>query len=87
MALIDTHKIVKEFIAVGLKEEQAEAITKAISSVDGKLATRSDLQAVKVELKSDIARLEDKLELNMKWMFTISGAIFLLLLKLVFFGS
>jgi hypothetical protein len=87
MALIDTHKVVKEFIAVGLKEDQAEAITQAISSVDDKLATRPDLQAVKVELKSGIARLEDKLELNMKWMFAISGAIFLLLLKLVFFGS
>lgn len=86
MALIDTHKVVKEFIAVGLKEEQAEAITKAISSVDGKLATKSDLQAVKVELKSDLARLEDKLELNMKWMMGVGIASLLMLAKLVFFS-
>jgi hypothetical protein len=76
MALIDTHKAVKQFTTAGIPEKQAEAITEVISNIDQHVAT-----------KSDIARLEDKLDNHIKWMFTISGAIFLLLLKLVFFGS
>lgn len=75
MALIDTHKAVKQFTTAGIPEKQAEAITEVISNIDQHVAT-----------KGDISRLEDKLDNHIKWMITISGAIFLFLIKLVFFG-
>lgn len=76
MALIDTHKAVKQFMTSGIPERQAEAITEVISSIDQHVAT-----------KADIARLEDKLDTHIKWIMTICGAIFLMLVKLVFFNS
>jgi hypothetical protein len=76
MALIDTHKAVKLFITAGIPERQAEAITEVISNIDQHVAT-----------KSDIARLEDKLDTHIKWIMTIGGAMFIMLLKLVFFNS
>ena len=36
MALIDTHKAVKQFITAGIPEKQAEAITEVISNIDNK---------------------------------------------------
>lgn len=74
MALIDTHKVVKQFTTAGLTEKQAEAITDVISNIDQHVAT-----------KGDIARLEDKLELHMKWLMGVGIAILLMLAKLVFF--
>ena len=76
MALIDTHKAVKQFTTAGIPEKQAEAITEVISNIDQHVAT-----------KSDIARLVDKLDTHIKWIMTIGGAMFLMLVKLVFFNS
>jgi hypothetical protein len=76
MALIDTHKAVKQFTTAGIPEKQAEAITEVISNIDQHVAT-----------KSDISRLEDKLDTHIKWIMTIGGAMFLMLVKLVFFNS
>ena len=81
MVLIDTHKAVKQFITAGIPEKQAEAITEVISNIDNKVATKSDIEA----LKSDIFRLEDKLDTHMKWVMTIGGTMFLLLIKIAFF--
>lgn len=80
MALIDTHKAVKQFTTAGIPEKQAEAIIEVISNIDSKV-TKSDIEA----LKSDIFRLEDKLDTHMKWLMTIGGAMFLLLIKIAFF--
>lgn len=97
MALIDTHKVVKEFIAVGLKENQAEAITHVISNIDEKLATKADIarlesvnkadiSRLESGMKADISRLEDKIDINMKWLIGIGMAILLLLVKMAFFN-
>ena len=83
MALIDTHKAVKQFTTAGIPEKQAEAITEVISNIDQHVATKGDITA----LKSDIARLEDKLDTNMKWIMSIGIAMFLLLIKIAFFNS
>ena len=83
MALIDTHKAVKSFTTAGIPEKQAEAITEVISNIDQHVATKGDINA----LKSDITRLEDKLDTNMKWIITIGVAMFLLLIKIAFFNS
>jgi polyhydroxyalkanoate synthesis regulator phasin len=76
MALIDTHKAVKQFTTAGIPEKQAEAITEVISNIDQQVAT-----------KSDIARLESKIDIHMKWIMGIGGAMFLMLVKLTFFNS
>ncbi|MCP4264828.1 MAG: hypothetical protein GY777_04510 [Candidatus Brocadiaceae bacterium] len=76
MALIDTHKAVKQFTTAGIPEKQAEAITEVISNIDQQVAT-----------KSDIARLEDKIEIEAKW---IKALLLLLLavgIKIAFFNS
>ena len=76
MALIDTHKAVKQFTTAGIPEKQAEAITEVISNIDQHVAT-----------KSDIARLEDKIEIEAKW---IKALLLLLLavgIKIAFFNS
>jgi hypothetical protein len=76
MALIDTHKAVKQFTTAGIPEKQAEAITEVISNIDQQVAT-----------KGDIARLEDKIEIEAKW---IKALLLLLLavgIKIAFFNS
>ena len=83
MALIDTHQAVKKFVASGFEEKQAEAITEVISNIDQHVATKSDI--ARLEAKIDI--VENKLDINMKWIIGISGAMFLMLVKLVFFNS
>lgn len=51
---LDTHEIIKSFISTGIKENQAEAIMKAISGTRetdlSNLATKRDLADVKVEI-------------------------------------
>ena len=65
MALLDTHAVIEELIASGVKKKQAEIITRAISQGNDNLVTKSDLESAIVELRSDI-----------KW---IKGLIFLII--------
>ena len=76
MALIDTHQAVKKFIASGFKEEQAEAITSMISNLDEKIAT-----------KADIVRLEDKIEIEARWLKGLGLLGIGLLIKIAFFSN
>ncbi len=76
MALIDTHKAVKQFTTAGIPEKQAEAITEVISNIDQHVAT-----------KGDIAKLENKIDTEVKWLKTVNIIIIGLLIKLVFFNS
>ncbi len=76
MALIDTHKAVKQFTTAGIPEKQAEAITEVISNIDQHVAT-----------KGDIAKLENKTDTEVKWLNTVNIIIIGLLIKLVFFNS
>lgn len=57
MALLDTHKIVKEFIAAGIKEEHAEVIITAMSRIDNQVASKEDIR----ELKHDIAEFKSEI--------------------------
>jgi hypothetical protein len=76
MALIDTHQAVKKFIASGFKEEQAEAITSIISNLDEKIAT-----------KADIVRLENKIEIEVRWLKGLGLLGIGLLIKIAFFSN
>jgi hypothetical protein len=83
MALIDTHKAVKQFTTAGIPEKQAEAITEVISNIDQQVATKSDI----ARLESKIDMVNNKFDIYMKWIMGIDGAMFLMLVKLTFFNS
>ena len=65
MAVIDTHELVEELVASGIKKKQAEAITNAVKQSSNNLVTKIDLDLALSDLRSD-----------MKW---IKGLIFLIL--------
>jgi len=69
--LIDTHKAIEKLIGTGNKKENAEAIVEIISSVNDKVAT-----------KSDIERLESKID-SVKWMLGLVCALSLMTLSLI----
>jgi hypothetical protein len=62
MALLNTHVTVKKFMQHGFSEEQAEVVVEAINDQSNQLATKSDLAALKTELKSEIVNLEIRLD-------------------------
>jgi hypothetical protein len=58
----DTHAMVKQLLAAGFTDNQAEAVTLAVRNAQGAggvdlsaFATKADLQAVQSDLKSDLA--------------------------------
>ena len=85
MALIDTHKAVKQFTTAGIPEKQAEAITEVISNIDQNVATKGDIDRLENKIETYIARLEDIIEVEAKWIKTVSVIIIGLLIKIAFF--
>jgi hypothetical protein len=63
---LDTHAVVKELVAAGFTDEQAEAVTRIVrqaQDVDlSTLATRSDLFGTKADLEKNIAAVKADLE-------------------------
>ena len=58
----DTLEYAKELEAAGFTTQQAEVQAKALARiVDERLATKADLEALKLELKRDIRELEERL--------------------------
>jgi hypothetical protein len=77
---MDTHAVVKELVAAGFTDEQAEAVTRVVrkaQDVDfSDLATRSDLSTTKGDLEKNLAVIKADLEKSiaetkaeiLKWM-------------------
>ena len=72
---IDTHEIVRQFVAAGIPDKQAEVIVAAISRSDAEIVTRADLKqemstikqevaTVRADLKQEIAVVRADLERN-----------------------
>ena len=63
---IDTHETVRQFVAAGIPDKQAEAIVAALSRSDAELATKADLKqeiaATKADLKQEIAATKTELK-------------------------
>ena len=63
---IDTHETVRQFVAAGMPDKQAEAIVAAISRVDSEVVTKADLKqevaAVKADLKQEISAVRADLK-------------------------
>ena len=60
MSTIDTHSFVKGMKNAGMPENQAEALNDWLRKRDSDLATKSDLTALRTELKADFKALEGK---------------------------
>lgn len=48
---IDTHAAVRELENAGMNTAQAEAVVRTIAQVDHELATRTDLEALRSEMR------------------------------------
>ena len=63
---IDTHETVRQFVAAGMPDKQAEAIVAAISRVDSEVVTKADLKqeiaAVRADLKQEIDAVKADLD-------------------------
>ena len=82
MALIDTHLTVKEFIAVGMSEEHAEAITRVVARIDNQVASKSDIKELKDDIscmKSDVSDLRSKVAKIETSIFWVQGLLFIIL--------
>ena len=77
MAFLDTHKAIERIISTGVSKETAEAIIESVN-------TKNDLKLSITELKSEISKLENKMDINMKWIMAIGVVIIGLLLKNAF---
>ena len=87
----DTHRFVKHLTQKGFTQEQAEALAEEqVNLINGNLATKSDLAA----LRTDLAALRADLELSLshlkvellKWMFgalIAQGGLIVALIKLL----
>jgi hypothetical protein len=91
---LDTLQLANELKAAGFSSRQAEAVTRAIKQgheVDlSHLATKQDLQAVKQELKSDIAGIRADMQILKRDVTIRLGGLIMLptgvLLAAKFFG-
>ena len=70
----DTHNEIKQLIANGIPEAQAEAITGTIKRAQDthleELATKKDVLEVKSELRNEITEVKGELKL-IKWMLAL----------------
>lgn len=65
--VFDTHRFIRNLIASGFTERQAEALAdEQAQLLNGNLATKADLATVKSDLEVKIANVKSDL---LKWMF------------------
>ncbi len=62
---IDTYEAVRQFVAAGIPDKQAEVIVAAISRADSEVVTKADLRqeiaAVRTDLKQEVADLRQEI--------------------------
>lgn len=84
MPTLDTLGAKKQLTDAGLPDGQAEAIVKAMFGfLTAELATKADLEAVRTELRTEIAELESRLT-NRLYATVIGGVGFLSILITLF---
>ena len=87
MALIDTHALVEEMVAAGVKKDQAVIFTKAINQSNDNLVTKSDLKLEINKLRSEMSKMGHDLDTNLNWLKTIGLLLIGLGIKAAFFNS
>ena len=58
MASIDTHALIEELIASGVKKKQAEIVIKVISQEADRLVPKADLELALSDIRSDMKWLK-----------------------------
>jgi len=71
MALLDTHAVIEELIASGVKKKQAEIFTKAINQSNDNLVTKTDMELALIDLKQDVATIKTDLNWGKSLLFII----------------
>ena len=92
MAIIDTHSLIEEMVAAGVKKQQAVIFTKAINNSNDNLVTKSDLKIELSYLRTELSNVKhdleirmDKLDNNLTWLKGIGFVAIGLLVKIAFF--
>lgn len=78
----DTISSAKSLQTVGIDAAQAEAIALVIKDGHGEWATKSGIQLLGTEIRSEIKRLGDKIN-NLRWTVIIVVALAVPLIKLI----
>lgn len=86
MAIIDTHSLIEEMTAAGIKKEQAVIFTKAINQSNDNLVTKSDLKLEINKLGHDLETRIEKIDTNLNWLKTIGLLLIGLGIKAAFFN-
>ena len=69
----DTHKFVKDLTKAGMSDAQAEVLANHYASLmNDRLATKDDIEALRIATNSDLKALEERL--NNKIMITVLSA-------------
>ncbi len=87
----DTHRFVKRLTDCGFTEQQAETLAdEHVTLLNGNLATKADIEALRQETKAEIAKVETRMEAIkadlLKWMFgalIAQGGLIVALVKLL----
>ena len=87
----DTHRFVKRLTDCGFTEKQAETLAdEQVALLNGNLATKADIEALRQETKTGIARIEARIEASkselMKWLIgalIAQGGLVVALVKLL----
>ena len=77
---IDTLGAAKRLEEAGFERECAEAIVKEIHKSQGEVATKFDIMRFVAVLKSDIQRLEEKID-NLRWEMIMGAGVVAALIK------
>ena len=78
----DTLKTAQNLEQAGFERKQAEAIADAVKSAQGDLATKEQLNAIKVELKGDINSLRMDIK-SLRWMPGLNSALVIAMLTVM----
>jgi hypothetical protein len=73
---LDTRAFVKRLTAAGMPEPQAEALAdEQRRLIEDRLATKTDIETLRADLKRDMAELESRLTIRLGGMMAASIAI------------
>ena len=74
--MIDTAEAIEELVGAGIPTKHARAIVRTVATRNDEVATKSDLQTLRTELKGDIQALESRLNTKIYLMAaTVVGAL------------
>ncbi len=61
---LDTHETVRQFVAAGIPDKQAEVIVAALSRSDSELATKADLKQEVAAVRADLDALRSDVKIE-----------------------